>query len=94
MADIHKLNERKRPPKPPKWKSEVRVCVHCAEQYSPIRYKQKYCSVECRNEFWARNRRWMPDPETVQPEELQEFLRDYLRQCHFLPDHGEVTFTF
>lgn len=92
--DITKLNVRKRKKKVPLWKTQERVCVQCSGTYLPIRIKQKYCSPGCREEFWAGNKRWLPDPVTVEKEGLEEFLAGYLRAVECLPEHGELTIKF
>lgn len=92
--DITKLNVRPRAKRKPLWTTIERVCVQCSASYLPIRQKQKYCSAGCREEFWAGNKRWLPDPVTVQEETLKEFIAGYLRAVECLPDHGELTIEF
>lgn len=88
--DIYKLNTRKRQPKPPQWKIEPGVCRQCGNGFERIRQAQVYCSRDCRDTYWAENRRWLPDPETVTLEELAEFMSGYLRMVRCLPGHGKI----
>lgn len=92
--DIYKLNVRPRKKKKPVWMTVERVCVQCGGNYLPIRQKQKYCSPGCREEFWAGNKRWLPDPVTVTEESLRDFISGYLRAVECLPDHGKLTIKY
>lgn len=92
--DIHTIKGRAPSTRKKKWMTEERICVQCAESYLPIRQKQKYCSAGCREEYWAGNKRWLPDPVTVTEESLRAFLSGYLKAVECLPDHGELTIKF
>jgi hypothetical protein len=92
--DIHKLTGRAPSSRKKKWQLETRICNQCKEGYRPIRQRQKYCSAKCREDFWSDNRRWLPDPETVEEEQIKEYLAVYFRSVKCLPDHGEITIEF
>lgn len=46
-------------------------CNRCAEEFEPVRYWQKYCSVKCRYDAWDENNPRVrrpavtPDPKTL-----------------------------
>jgi len=90
--DPTKLTGRRPSERKKKWMRETRECAVCQKSYLPKRYQQKYCSPECRDQYWRGQKRWLPDPETVKEETLREFLTDYLRMVQSLPDHGSITF--
>lgn len=88
--DIGSLRGRLPSSRPKKWKREPRICKQCGDEFHRIRVKQKYCSPECREAYWAGNKRWMPDPETATMAEIAEFLSGYLKAVKGLPDHGKI----
>jgi hypothetical protein len=88
MSDINKLKVRKR--KKEKRHLRPRVCVGCQVEYQPKRGHQKYCTVECREKTYDKQRRWLPDPDTVTQEALHNVLQSYFKRVDSLPEHGEV----
>ena len=88
MKDIHRLNTKRR--KKSKNRLRPRTCVGCSKEYQPKRSHQKYCTIECREDTYDKQRRWLPDPNTTNLDALSKVLSSYLQRVKCLPNHGKI----
>lgn len=58
----------------PAWKSEIRVCLECDEEFSPISSRSKFCSQRCRKNM-TRKQSYHRNADSINARRREKWLK-------------------